>query len=324
MISVRIEEKPDPNWNKRLLESDLATIYQTKEWALIVSNLGRKPLFLSFLNDRDEIIGQNLVIISSRLNQKILMKKILKKILSEKMLIYSWSYGPIIFNKNYNSEIYETFANFLILKKCKISGAEHPFSQGNILPFKNNFIVNKWSTFLIDLTKTKEELYKNIDKHSGQKNIERSKNRGVLIEEICEESLRDYVMLVNDTKKASGNETIDYNHVLFLWKLLKPLGYSGFLAKKDGKPIGGLLFSFLNGHIIEAGVARSVDDTENNLYSQDQIKWKIIEWGVDNQMKYYNLAGVNPQPKSKKEEGILRYKKKWGGKKYDYWLIRSQ
>jgi len=323
MISLRIEEKPDPNWDKRLLKSDLATIYQTKEWASIVSNLGRKPLFLNFLNDRSEIIGQNLVIISSRLNKRTLMRKILKKILSEKMLKYSWSYGPIIFDKNYSSEIYGTLANFLILKKCKISGTEHPLSQGNILPFKNSFNVIKWSTFLIDLTKTKEELFKNIDKHSGQKNIERSKNRGVLIEEICEESLRDYVMLVNKAKKALEKETVDYDHVLLSWKLLKPLGYSGFLAKKDGKPIGGLLFSFLNGHIIEAGVVRSKEDTENNLYSQDLIKWKIIEWGVDNKMKYYNLAGVNPQPKSKKEEGILRYKKKWGGTKYDYWLMRS-
>ena len=321
MISVNIEEQPDSNWNRRLLESDMATIYQTKEWALIVSNLGRKPLFLSFLNDKNEIIGQNLVIISSRLNKKTLIKSILKKILSEKMLKYSWSYGPIIFNKNYNSEIYETLANFLISKKCKISGVEHPFSQGNILPFKKNIIVNKWSTFLIDLTKTKEELYNNIDKHSGQKNIERSKNRGVIIEEISEESLRDYVKLINDARMASGKETVDYDHVLFSWKLLKPLGYSGFLAKKEGKSIGGLLFSFLNGHIIEAGIARTIEDTENKLYSQDLIKWKIIEWGIDNHMKYYNLAGVNPQPKSKKEEGISRYKRKWGGKKYDYWII---
>ena len=38
-------------------------------------------------------------------------------------------------------------------------------------------------------------------------------------------------------------------------------------------------------------------------------------------MKYYNLSGINPNPESKKEEGIFRYKKKWGGKQYNFWRL---
>jgi len=95
------------------------------------------------------------------------------------------------------------------------------------------------------------------------------------------------------------------------------------LARKDGKPIGGLLFSFLNKYIIEAGVARSKYDSINKLYSQDLIKWKIVEWGIHNKMKYYDLAGVNPNPTSEKEKGILRYKKKWGGQRHEYFNIKK-
>ena len=40
-------------------------------------------------------------------------------------------------------------------------------------------------------------------------------------------------------------------------------------------------------------------------------------------MNYYNLAGFNPYPESEKEKGIFNYKKKWGGKKTDYWIIRK-
>ena len=41
-------------------------------------------------------------------------------------------------------------------------------------------------------------------------------------------------------------------------------------------------------------------------------------------MKYYDLAGYNPNPQSEKEKGIMRYKKKWGGKDFEYQKIISK
>ena len=38
-------------------------------------------------------------------------------------------------------------------------------------------------------------------------------------------------------------------------------------------------------------------------------------------MRYYDLAGFNPNPISEKERGIEKFKRKWGGKKYDYYGI---
>ena len=69
------------------------------------------------------------------------------------------------------------------------------------------------------------------------------------------------------------------------WKILKPVGYSGFLAKKDNVLIGGIMFSTFNNYIIKGGVARSDYDTKMKLYSQDLIKWNIIQWGIKNRMK---------------------------------------
>jgi len=319
MISIETSDEADSLWNVNLLKTEFATIYQTKEWAEIILNLGRTPLFLKFVNNKGKIIGQLLINMTSRLARKGILQSFMQKIPISSTLLYSWSYGPIIFDEENN--IYNELKDFLFTKKVRVSGTGHPFH--NIIPEKDKrFVIKNWSTFLIDLTKPKNELYDNIDKHSGRKNIERSINRGILVEEITEKSLAQYSEMVNAERKSVKGNLIDYEHLLKSWRLLKPLGYSGFLAKKDGIPIGGLLFSYLNGHIIEGGVARSVFDTKNKLYSQDLIKWKIIEWGIENNMKFYNLAGINPNPESKKEEGILRYKKKWGGTKYDYWIIR--
>ena len=73
----------------------------------------------------------------------------------------------------------------------------------------------------------------------------------------------------------------------------------------------------------EWGVARSSIDYEQKLYSQDLIKWKIIEWGIENKMNWYDLSGINPNPVNSKERGILQYKKKWGGEKVQQWIFKN-
>ena len=211
------------------------------------------------------------------------------------------------------------FINYLKSQNCKVKGLGHPLLPHNTSFLEPKIKITNWITYLIDLNLPIDELYNKIEKHSGRKNIERSIRRGVEIDEITHKSLVEYVNLMNNGKNKE--KKMDLKSMQKTWDVLKPLGYSGFLARKDGIAVGGLMFSHLNGHIIEAGVARSEDDWKNKLYSQDLIKWKIIQWGVKNKMKYYNLAGANPNPKSPKEEGILRFKKKWGGEKYNYWIL---
>lgn len=323
MITIEEKYEPDQNWNKRVLESELATIYQTKEIGIIYEKQNLVPKFITFIDNKGKISGQLLVFESSRFEKSGFKGKILKKAPGIKKSTYKWSYGPIILNYNFSSEIYDALGKFLIKKKCKVSGVTHPFFQNNISAIGKNFNLLPWSTYMIDLRKSKDELYNNIKKNSGRKNIERSIDRGVKIEEINESSLVDYYNLQNTTVDEFGPEkNAKFKELKERWNLLKPLGYSGFIAKKDGNTIGGLLFSFVNKHIIEGGVARSQEDFKQKFYSQDLIKWRIIEWGLNNKMKYYNLAGFNPKPKNEKEKGIFRYKEKWGGERQNYTIIK--
>ncbi len=41
-----------------------------------------------------------------------------------------------------------------------------------------------------------------------------------------------------------NEETYDYQATLDWWRRIKPIGYSGFLARKEGKAISGILFSY--------------------------------------------------------------------------------
>ena len=320
MIKTKLEQKPDKDWNNRLLSSGIGNHNQTMERGIHFERHGQIPFYLKFIDENEKIVGQLLFAKSSRFDNKGKKGSILKKIPILKQNTYFWIYGPIIFEPTLSSKIYEKLEKFLESEKCKVFGSTYPQPTNNISTITNKFELEKWGTYIINLEKPKEDIYKNIEKHSGRKNIERSERKGVTVEEINDKSLFEYC-------KLRGEKSIpieeQYKQDLKWWKLSNPLGISGFLAKWKGNVVGGLIFYYFNNMIIEGGVARSEIDKKNNLYSQDLIKWKIIEWGIKNNMKGYDLSGFNTNPKIKKEEGIKRYKAKWGGEEFSYWFIKK-
>jgi len=132
----------------------------------------------------------------------------------------------------------------------------------------------------------------------------------------------DYFNLLKHTKEKAGVH-IDFLDTETMWSKLHKIGFDIFTAYHDGQPVGGLGISHFNNFINEWGVGRSDIDFKEKLYAQDQIKWKIIEWSKKNNYNYFDLSGVNPAPINSKEEGILRYKKKWGGNQVDLLTIRT-
>ncbi len=321
MISLTIEEKADADWNTRLLGSKQGTIYQTKEFSDYLHTTTQEPIFLKFLGSKGEIVGQ--LLISKKIRTKLeKFSKIVGGIKRGKNYVIKWSYGPIIFDDTKSTEIYDKLVEYFKSRNPHVNGTIHPFSPPVSKNFKNFFEIKEWCTFILDLQKNKDEIHKNIDKHSARKNIDRAIKRGVVIEEINEQkNLKEYNDLINEKKKEMNSDVISFkerkNHFHFLSKV----GYHGFLAKIDNNPISGLFFSHFNKYMIESGLARSSIDYEKKLYSQDLIKWKIIEWGIENNMNWFDFAGANPNPINQKEAGILRYKKKWGGKQYPYYFI---
>ncbi len=310
----------DNKWNDFLRKSPLGNVYQTKEYAKYITTKGESPVFLSFVNSTGEIVGQILISFISRFEKKGKLKNIIKNIPGTKKETCKWIYGPIISDNKFKEEIYDNLQKYLIKKNCRISGSVHPLSQQQKIG--NSKIEKKtWGTFLIDLSKSKAILWDNLEKHSARKNVERSKRKKIVIKEMTERDLIDYHRLLNETKQQQ-DVNISLDEVINEWNILKPTGFSGFLSYFENEPIAGLIFSSFNNYINEWGVARTEKDTKMKLYSQDHIKWKIIEWGNKNGCKYYDLSGVNPSPNTDKEKSIFRYKKKWGGKLTEYSTYR--
>lgn len=58
MTEIKLSYLPDSDWNKRLENSPLGTIYQTKEYAKYLELRTQiKPIFLQFINENSSIVG---------------------------------------------------------------------------------------------------------------------------------------------------------------------------------------------------------------------------------------------------------------------------
>ncbi len=301
------------DWNDYILKNKIGIIHNTIEYAKYSVNEGFKPKFVRIVDSTGSIVLQN--ILYEYEHQLTKIPKIIQKISKKFDIRYKWHYGPT----SNSHEAIEYFFNFLKKENKKYHGMSHPLSKFENLNIKKL----EWATFLIDLKKPKEEILQNMDKKSVRKNIERSIERGVTIEKIDTNNLYEYLEIFNQNKSDSKREKSTENQIKEFWRILTPIGFSGFLARKDGICLGGMLFSFFNKYMNEWGVARSNLDYEQKLYSQDLIKSKIIEWGIENKMNWYDLSGINPNPVNSKERGILQYKKKWGGEKFEQLIFKN-
>ncbi|KFM18794.1 femAB family protein [Marine Group I thaumarchaeote SCGC AAA799-P11] len=313
MLNFEISQNPPSNWNKFFLDVGYGIFSQTVEYSKYVEKwIGWEPFFVQIMDNDDHVLLQNLIF---RYNPGISkVPSVAQKFYKKFKKSYRWTYGPISLNENAIIAFFEYFKN----TKKHIHGTTHPLLFS---PKLQN--MEKWSTSLIDLRNSKEVLEQNLDKHSCKKNIKRSIERHVKVENISKKNFVDYFELLSTFRKETEHVEPNYEELKDFWELLQPIGFDGFLAYKDEIPVGGLTFGYFNNHIIEVGVARSKIDYTEKLYSQDLIKWKIIEWGVDHKMNYFDLAGYNPDPQNTKEMGIKKYKEKWGGKHFDYWLVRN-
>ena len=332
MISIEVNEEADKEWNKNLQLSISGTLSQTKQFGDIgIYFFKAKPLFLKFLNQNGKLVGQLLIFKSFRGRKKLtelfgrnFMYSKLSKISSFLPSSLFWSYGPVIFDTSFETQISEALGEYLHSWKSKFRGSSHPFNSTFNLPSKYDIISEMMSTFIIDLNQEIDTIRNNTDKKSVQKNIKRAEERGVTVTEInSNEDLNSYYELQKKFRKDNNLVPYAKNDIVEGLIRLKKIGSVGFLAWYNNNPIGAISFSSFNGYINESAIARSKVDTEKKLYSLELLRWKIIEWGIKNRCKFYDLSGFRTSNRSAKEEGIFRNKKKWGGIKYDYWTFKN-
>jgi len=321
-------EVNEAEWNQALEKSEFGTVYQTTYYADSIREIMKEqPLFIS-VEDHGKTLGQLLLFKTCRFHGRVWHKPLgglLVKFLMKTRPLYHWHFGPVTLcteeRENVYSKILDAVRSLAQDEGTNISsGYPHPLDDKidcfNAIGFESK----EAATFVVDLTKDVEQLWRGLEKHSARKNVERAGERGVTVETVeDEDEFHEYFNVLNETRIRDHVKPYRYTHGYKQWRMLSQKNMMKcFVAKNGNRTLAGLLISTFNGYLNESGAGQSTYAIENKLYANDMLKWHIIKWGHEQGYRHYDLTGVNPNPQTPKEQGIYRFKAKWGGRLVTY------
>lgn len=166
-----------------------------------------------------------------------------------------------------------------------------------------------YGTFIIDLTKSEEKLW--TDLHSNHRN----KIRGAIKKGIVVTNGMEYLdtayELIRDTFKISKIGFMDYKEFKRIMNALND-NVKIFVAKQQDHIHGCLVTPFSNysAYALHSGRIPKADNGAMNL-----LRWEAIRHFHEMAVKRFDAVGVRINPeKGSKQEGLLMFKKRFGGK----------
>lgn len=185
----------------------------------------------------------------------------------------------------------------------------------------------KQATYIIDTqNKTYEEVYTNF-RRQARKSIEKTIADGVHVKTLSIDEIDNYAKWVEENENETGKSyRLDKQHIQNEYKIFQKENfiYEIFVAYKDNIILGSLGIWGFGNFITEFGVYQSKYAKEKKLYVQDVIKDYIVKYMFENNIKYYDLAGFNPNENlTLKEKAIKQFKAKFRGDELIYTCIKG-
>ncbi|WP_174591508.1 peptidoglycan bridge formation glycyltransferase FemA/FemB family protein [Methanocella conradii] len=181
------------------------------------------------------------------------------------------------------------------------------------------FIRKDFVTPVIDLTMDEERIWKNIDRMSCRKKINKAYNNGIKLK--VNQCYEEFLEVDSEFRKSKGlpGSHIDVDY-------MKKYG-TLFVAMLDGKVICGEVFLEDKDHIrrlITASRRFTGDQHWNNIvgYGNRMIIWESIRYARAKGIKEYDMGGYYAgADKARELEGVNKFKMSFGPKlvtKYNY------
>ncbi|MDC0228755.1 hypothetical protein OAJ71_01975 [Nitrosopumilus sp.] len=312
----------DTDWNSFLYKSEFSTVFQTSNWVKNYQNMGSKPVFIQIESEKG-IVAQLAAIIhkNSLRHDNILAKNLGSKFNISSIL--TWSYGPIILDLENYSEIFSLIISSLdkIAKQhnvMMIRGSTPPLDQNDPKKLfqKYQYSFLPWSTYIVSLNQNEDLFFSSLDKKTRY-DIRKSEKNNLLFEIPQNADYpKEFYELKNEEYKRNGKKVAPIsNSYEKRWKNLYQNGFEKiFVTKNKNHILSGISNIIFNGYSIQHAVANSKIDLSAGTF----LTWNVIKWAMKNNLKYYDMGGINPNPSSKKEKNIDFFKSKWNGQQYSY------
>ena len=336
-MRVRVERiVDDEEWNRLIVSCPGGSLFQSTYWARLMDEyLGIPGYFMSAFDRAGQTVGCLLFFNEPPGYRRLFFERPLSGIslpvLRWALPSLTWLRGPLVTCSDPRerstvcermlAEVNEFGSNMGAVGVAPSPAPIHGVSGSEFEEIYTDlgFSQNQWATFLVDLTPEEDVLWGRLDR-SARKAIRKTEREGVQVERIATlEELEQYYLQAAPYWQSRGARVFSFRNYSAMWQSLRPgEALEVFVARRGSEMLGGLGVWVYNGVMMEFGVVRAMESTGVNLHPGDLIKWEIMKWGHRMGHRTYDLAGVSPDPSTPKEEGIHRYKKKWGGEQVSY------
>lgn len=182
-------------------------------------------------------------------------------------------------------------------------------------------------TFILDLTKTEEEILKNMDQKTRY-NIRLAEKKDVkVLEDNSEDAFGDYLKLTEETTKRQNFYAHSQNYHKLMWQTLKENGQ----GKDKENLTAHLLKATYNGDTLATWILFVLGDTLYYPYGASSTKnrevmasnlmmWEAIKFGKRLGLKQFDMWGAMGFTPDKKDPwyGFHRFKEGYGPKHVEY------
>ncbi|MBU4501130.1 MAG: peptidoglycan bridge formation glycyltransferase FemA/FemB family protein [Nanoarchaeota archaeon] len=309
-------------------ELNVTTKLDTKQWSEFVSNhpkgnIFQTPEMYEVYNKTKKYEPVFLAVVDSNENvQALLLSHVIREFngfigsFSSRSIIQG---GPLFVENDVGKEALK----LLLIEYDKVANKKTLYTQIRNLydtsKFKDVFLQNGYKyeghlNFLIDLTKPKDELWATLTKNR-RKGINRAERQGLIVEEIKDKSLLHiFYEILQETYKNAGIPLGDFSLFGSAFDKLTPSNKAKFYFAKNGNECIGARAILIYNDFIHDWYAGACGDSLE-LYPNEFLVWKILEWGCENGYKTFDFGGAG---KSDEEYGPREFKRRFGGKLVKY------
>jgi hypothetical protein len=310
------------DWDHLLMKSTESTAFQmSKNYDPYKLAFNSKPLYITVEDSKGNILAQLLAVQHYHNGIHSFNNSIASKINIGSSIF--WHHGPIIHDIHMHKEIstlilqklehFSKLNNVLIIKGSSTLMPE----QSSSVQFKNvDYHNTKWDTWVIDLKKDLDVLYKSLH-NKTRYDIRKGEKNNFVFEVATDRTILDEWIEIKHAANKRKNQILKKHEKFnnYLWEILYKPGFEKiYVARLDGKIISGIANKLFNKNVIQ----HSIINSQKNLQSGSFLTWNAMKWSKENNFLAYDMGGANPHPISVKEQGIRHYKSKWGGKEIQY------
>lgn len=341
VVDVEICSDPGGDWDGKLLEYSMARFEDSAkiqkaiasrfadiQWFYLVARCGDQEMARMAFGE--SFLARDILDAEARL-------RLLRPLLKRYMRVFDFFSAVLVADTEHEAEVLAALLDKVeelarqrrvyLINHLKYPAPGAPDRVGQEFFTNRGFTGLKHGTYMLELARGEEQLWKDL-KREARTAVRKAGKQGIEVRlGGGEEDFARYYELFEQNRRRDSAKGIyrpvySYETIVNYLRMMSAAGaLQLFCAEKEGKVGSCTVVYYYNG-IVSFGLhARADEWHEQKLRDGDVLCWEMIKWSGAQGCRYFDVTGFDANPTNTRQEGIRKFKSKWGGEcvYYDYY-----